>query len=169
MTVFIRKETKNDISAINQLNREAFGGEVEPKLVKLLRKRNELLVSLVAFDGDTVVGHTCASPVKIDGEDCSVAGIGPLAVIESHRCRGIGAMLMEEIISKLRATGITAAVLLGNPSYYPRFGFISGTQFDLQNEYGASDAFMAIELKEDALNNISGMVQYVAAFAECDA
>ena len=76
---------------------------------------------------------------------------------------------MEEIISELRATGITAAVLLGNPSYYPRFGFISGTQFDLQNEYGESDAFMAIELKEDALNNISGMVQYVAAFAECDA
>ncbi len=168
-SIYIRLETSTDIDRIDQLNREAFGGEGEPNLIRLLRNRNELLVSLVATVDNTIVGHVCASPVIIDGTNHSIAGIGPLSVYELHRCRGIGGMLMEEVIEQLKTDGCFAAVLLGNPNYYPRFGFKPASQFDLQNEYGADDAFMAIELQPNALKNISGMVQYVSAFAECDA
>ncbi len=163
----IKIETPVNVEAISQLNREAFGREDEPNLLKLLRERDELLVSLVALDGDTIVGHVCASRVKIDGVDRTVAGIGPLAVIESHRCQGIGSMLMEAIIKQLRIDGFVAAVLLGNPNYYPRFGFSSGISFGLQNEYGVDESFMAMELVEGSLQNISGIVKYTNTFTEC--
>jgi putative acetyltransferase len=169
MSIQIRKETNNDIDSIDQLNREAFEGESEPKLIKLLRERDELVVSLVALVDDDVVGHVCASLVTVDGLDCSVAGIGPLSVDASHRCKGIGGLLMEEVLVHLRNIGFVGAVLLGDPKYYPRFGFTSGSEFGLQNEYGAGDAFMAMELQPEALNKISGMVKYASAFSECDA
>ncbi len=167
--IAIRVEEENDFASIDQLNKEAFGGEGEAKLVSLLRIRKELLISLVATKDDEIIGHVCASPVTVNGNDHSIAGIGPLSVYESHRCCGIGGMLMEEVIAQLRNDGCVAAALLGNPTYYPRFGFLSGASFNLQNEYGAGDPFMAMELQEGALNNISGMVMYVSAFAECDA
>jgi len=169
MNTKVVKETENDIDAIDQLNRDAFGGEGEAKLVSLLRIRKELLISLVATKDDEIIGHVCASPVTVNGNNHSIAGIGPLSVYESHRCSGIGGMLMEEVIAQLRNDGCVAAVLLGNPTYYPRFGLLSGASFNLQNEYGAGDPFMAMELQEGALNNISGMVTYVSAFAECNA
>ncbi len=87
----------------------------------------------------------------------------------SHRFRGIGGKLMEEVIAQLRNDGCVAAVLLRTPNYYPRFGFSSGADFGLQNEYGAGDPFMAMELQDGSLENISGMVNYLSAFAECNA
>ena len=167
--MLIRKEIESDISAIDQLLREAFSSEVEPALVHLLRERQELIVSLVAVKEDKVIGHVCASPVTVDNSSIPIAGIGPLAVNESNRCKGIGGLLMEEIINQLRISGFTAAVLLGAPDYYPRFGFSKGSDFDLTNEYGADAAFMAIELHPDALANVSGLVKYTQAFADCDA
>lgn len=168
MDISLRKERTDDIEAIDQLLRDAFGCEGEPKLVKLLRERDELVVSIVALLGEKIVGHVVASPVKIDGIVCSIAGIGPLAVYESHRTHGIGAMLMEQIITQLRNDGLFAAVLLGSPKYYPRFGFSPAADFGLQNEYGEGDAFMAMELQPNSLKNTIGMVQYVSAFRECD-
>lgn len=163
-----RKETAKDIEAIDQLNQRVFKSKAEPKLVKLLRERDELIVSLVALVDDAVVGNVCASQVTIEGLDCCVAGIGPLSVDASHRCKGIGGLLMEELLVHLRNTGFVAAVLLGDPKYYYRFGFTSGSEFGLQNEYGAGEAFMAMELQPEALNSFSGLVKYASAFADCD-
>ena len=169
MNTKVVKETENDIDAIDQLTREVFGREDEAKLVSLLRERNQLLISLVAIKDGHIAGHVCASLVTANGNNCSIAGIGPLSVFASHRCRGIGGKLMEEVIVQLRNDGCVAAVLLRTPNYYPRFGFSSGADFGLQNEYGAGDPFMAMKLQDGSLENISGMVNYVSAFAECNA
>ena len=167
----IRPENTTDINAIETLNHEAFGNEGNEivKLITLMRDRNELLFSLVATKNAQIVGHVCASSVTVDGNDFCIAGIAPLAVSELHRHRGIGSMLMEEIIVQLRDSGCTAAVLLGSPHYYQRFGFKTASHFNLQNEYGANDAFMAMELRPDALKHLSGMVKYASSFAECGA
>ena len=166
MSISILPECNPYIDAVNQLNREAFGSDVEPKLIKLLRERDELLISLVAIDDDKIIGHVCASPVTINGNNHSIAGIGPLSVCKSRRCQGIGGMLMEEVIAQLRNNDYAAAVLLGDPNYYHRFGFSSGAAFGLQNEYNADDAFMAMELQHNSLVKISGLVRYVSAFKE---
>ena len=168
MIIHTRKETEQDITAIDTLNREAFGSEDEPKLVRLLRDRGELVVSLVAVDGDRIVGHVAASPVKIDGNEYAIVGLGPLAVYESHRKQGIGALLMEAVIQDVKDKGYVAAVLLGHPEYYPRFGFQTASNFNLGNEHGWSNSFMALELLPNSLAEISGIVQYSPAFAICD-
>jgi predicted N-acetyltransferase YhbS len=50
------------------------------------------------------------------------------------------------------------------PAYYQRFGFQPATLWQLENEYGAGDEFMAIELVPDSLHGISGFVRYGEEF-----
>ena len=59
-------------------------------------------------------------------------------------------------------------VVLGDPGYYGRFGFVPASSQGLQNEYGAEDAFMVRELAEDGLDGVSGLVRYAPAFADAD-
>jgi hypothetical protein len=47
--------------------------------------------------------------------------------------------------------GIGFIVVLGAPEYYHRFGFRNAELFGLENEYGASEEFMALELKTGQL------------------
>jgi len=164
----IRSERTGDIPEIYQLNSKAFDRNCEAKLVNVLRDRGELAISLVALRDEIIVGHVAASPIKVDGTEVAIVGIGPLAVMESHRKQGIGASLMEAAIKELKNSCITAAVLLGNPEYYVRFGFLTASNFKLGNEYNATDAFMAMELQPKALAAISGVVQYSPAFSLCD-
>jgi len=63
------------------------------------------------------------------------------------------------------AGGFTSIVVLGEPAYYGRFGFLPGSRFGLQNEYGAGDAFMAVELQGGILPQPAGMVRYSPEFA----
>jgi len=56
-------------------------------------------------------------------------------------------------------------VVLGHPHYYPRFGFLRAIDYGLANEYGASDAFMVLELKSGVLENLDGLVKYGPEFS----
>ena len=48
MDLTIRHEKPEDMTAIYQVNEQAFGSKVEPDLVNNLRKRNVVTLSLVA-------------------------------------------------------------------------------------------------------------------------
>ena len=49
--------------------------------------------------------------------------LGPLAVDESVRKRGVGAVLMWRALRAAKARGYRAVLLVGDPAYYSRFGF----------------------------------------------
>jgi putative acetyltransferase len=56
-------------------------------------------------------------------------------------------------------------VVLGNPGYYERFGFQTASKFGVQAPFPVPDeAFMVLELKPDALINVSGIVRYPTYF-----
>lgn len=169
MPIALRVEQPPDIAGIDAVHREAFESFAESRLVRLLRDRGELLVSLVAVDGPTIVGHVAASPVTIAAKSCSAIGIGPIAVREASRRQGIGASLMRAVVAEATARGLRLAVLLGSPSYYSRFGFEPAGPVGLENEYGAGDAFMVLELAKGASVGVQGLVRYASAFGECDA
>jgi putative acetyltransferase len=57
-----------------------------------------------------------------------------------------------------------AVVVLGHTNYYPRFGFVRAKDYGLDNEYGAGDAFMVMELRPGALQGIHGVVRYASEF-----
>lgn len=128
--ITIRAERRGDDGAIDAVTREAFAGAehsdgTEQDIVVVLRDTGVLTVSLIAESGGEVIGHVAASPVRLEpsavGEWC---GIGPLSVRPDKQKQGIGAALMEAVLERLGELGAAGVVLLGDPEYYRRFGFV---------------------------------------------
>ena len=53
----IREERPDDVAAVRDLNRRAFGQDQESNIVDALRTNGAALLSLVATLNDQVVGH----------------------------------------------------------------------------------------------------------------
>ncbi|KAA2214110.1 N-acetyltransferase [Pseudoroseomonas oryzae] len=126
--MFIRPENATDKQPIRSLVRAAFqdaphGSGMEADIVDALRAGGALTLSLVAVEGGAVMGHVAFSPVMIAGKLSDWFGLGPVAVEHSQRRRGIGRLLIEDGLNRLRAQGAGGCVVLGDPAYYARFGF----------------------------------------------
>lgn len=128
MHIEIRPEQPEDAQSIHELTVAAFleaphTDHTEQFIVRALRNSNALSVSLVAEENGHIVGHVALSPVVIsDGSD-HWYGLGPLSVLPSCQNKGIGSKLMDAAIQALDQIGAHGCVLLGDPSYYHRFGF----------------------------------------------
>lgn len=121
--VLIRRETPSDVDAIFAVHREAFETELEAGLVTSLRADEGWLpaLSLVAVDGDEVVGHVVCTRAHISASPA--LGLGPLGVLPDRQHSGIGAALMHAVLGAAEALDEPIVVLLGHKGYYPRFGF----------------------------------------------
>ena len=73
--------------------------------------------------GGRVVGHIAFSRVTISDGTKDWYGLGPVSVLPEHQRKGIGAALIREGLSRLRALGAAGCCLVGHPGYYGRFGF----------------------------------------------
>jgi putative acetyltransferase len=165
--VSIRPEQPTDAAAVRQVHASAFPSPAEARLVDRLREGGKALVALVAEAGGVVVGHIVFSPVTLEPPaDGQGVGLAPLAVLPGHQRRGIGARLVEEGLAACRRAGYAFVVVLGHPGYYPRFGFRRAGARGLRNEYGADEAFMALELRAGSLPPGGGLVRYGPEFAE---
>jgi putative acetyltransferase len=162
----IRDETPADWEAIDRVNREAFGGEEEARIVRRLRADGLAAASLVAEEGGAVVGHLMLSwlPTVVDGHDVRAAALAPMAVLPGHQRRGIGSRLVTAGIAAARRTGVEAIIVVGHPEYYPRFGFSAAAAAHLAAPFSGA-AFMALEIIPGALRGTAGSVEYPAAFA----
>jgi putative acetyltransferase len=167
MTFLIRAEQPSDISEIHQIHLRAFPEPLEAKLVDQLRDNGHLFVSLVAEIDGVIVGHIAFSPVTIDGHPDLTSGVGlaPLAVLLEYQRKGIGSQLVQEGLVACSQKGFSFAVVLGSPKLYQLAGFRSASHWQLGNEYGAGDEFMAIELIAESLTNRSGLVRYAPEFS----
>jgi putative acetyltransferase len=128
--LIIRAETPEDIPAITALTDAAFANvahsdQREAQIVNLLREKDALAVSLVAARNGETVGHVAASPVTLSDGSRHWFGIGPVSVLPDYQGEGIGSALMQAVIAALREGGAAGCVLLGDPSWYLRFGFVA--------------------------------------------
>jgi putative acetyltransferase len=126
--MIIRPEEQADIDAITCVTIAAFrdhpfSHQTEQFIVLALRQARALTVSLVAGIDGQVVGHIAFSPVAIADGTPDWYGLGPIAVLPAHQGRGIGKALVKEGLSRLKSIGGRGCVLVGDPAYYPRFGF----------------------------------------------
>lgn len=124
----IRHEQPGDERAISLLTTAAFltaehSDGTEAQIVERLRNARALLLSLVAEGETGIVGHIAFSPVAIGGVYQGWVGLGPISVAPASQHEGIGAALMHEGLSQIRAAGHGGCVVLGDPGYYTRFGF----------------------------------------------
>ena len=165
-SVVIRHETAADRDAIHSVEAAAFGQDDEARLVDALRDAGHVILSLVATDGERIVGHILFSPMTIvAGETTSPAVcLAPVAVQPEYQRSGVGSALIQAGLAELRDLGHKAVFLVGHPTYYPRFGFSPARDFDVHYQ-DDRDAFMAIELVAGALDEISGQAAFAPEFA----
>lgn len=164
----IRSEKPSDIEAIHTLNEQCFPTKGEACLVDALRDARRLTISLVAVEKDErVIGHIAFSPVRTDtGEEG--LGLAPVCVDKVHRRRGVGAMLVQRGVEACREAGCGWVVVLGQPSFYSRFGFEEASKFGFSSEYGEGPEFRVVELREGALPWRAGLVRYSDEFRDLE-
>ncbi|MGF1520282.1 MAG: GNAT family N-acetyltransferase [Nodosilinea sp.] len=167
----IRPEQPRDIEAIHRVNEIAFDRTNEADLVDQLRGVPHTL-SLVALVEGAIVGHIFFSPVTVavtQAEDAPLLGLAPLAVLPEFQRRGLGSQLVRQGLTLCAPRDAKAVVVLGDPSYYGRFGFVPAQDKGLTCEYTVPDgAFRVLELQPGALAGYQGLVRYRPEFAVCE-
>ena len=130
----IRNESIQDHAAISTIHREAFKndphrepgtGPTEHLIVEELRADHALTLSLVAETEEGVVGHIALSPTTIGTTSKNWFILGPVGVLPDHQGQGVGSVLIREALAAMRANGAHGIVLVGDPAFYERFGFLS--------------------------------------------
>jgi putative acetyltransferase len=163
-TVRVRKESLADVEAIHAIHSASFPTVAEAALVDALRAAGQLSISLVAIERDQIIGHVGLSPVTVDGVSLGL-GLAPVAVRPDCRRRGVAARLIRDALELSREAATGLVVVLGDPRYYGRFGFEPARRLALRGEYGAGDAFQAIELVHGTVPAEGGLVKYCPQFA----
>jgi putative acetyltransferase len=127
--MLIRSETPQDYEVIREINIAAFAvhpysKQTEHLIVEELRAAGALAVSLVSEIDEAVVGHIAFSLAKINGQECQWYMVGPVAVLPNYQKQGIGKALVNAGLEAMRDLGAEGCVLVGDPGFYSRFGFI---------------------------------------------
>jgi len=166
--MLIRTEEKKDWASVHVVNASAFETPAEADLVDTLREKAQPVISLVAQDEDdgAIVGHIMFSPVSLSGyPELRIMGLAPMGVAPGHQGKGIGSALVRAGLEQCKQIGYEAVVVLGHPEYYPRFGFAPSTRFGIGCEFQVpEEVFMLLELQSGYLRDVSGKVEYHAAF-----
>jgi putative acetyltransferase len=179
MSADVRDERAGDVVAVRTVVTRAFGRADEARLVDVLRDAGKATIALVAERDGVVLGHVLFSPVTLDMSplDASIApsgasiapfglGLAPLAVAPEAQRQGIGGALVLTGLARCRDLGATTVVVLGDPAYYGRFGFVAADQRGLGCEYDVPPGvFQVIELVPGALSGRRGLVRYAPEFA----
>jgi predicted N-acetyltransferase YhbS len=120
----IRHERLSDIDARETLLDAAFGESRTRKSSERLREDRLAAegLSFIAVEGKRVIGTARLWNVAC-GNDQSALLLGPVAVAEDCRSRGLGGAMVRRAIQTARKLGYGAIVLVGDPEYYDRFGF----------------------------------------------
>lgn len=162
----IREEQPSDIDKIWKVNTEVFETKAEANLVKALRKSGCNYISLVAEIKNEIVGHILFTPVNLtENNKLKIMGLAPMAVMSQFQNKGIGSKLVNTGLEFCKHQGYDAAVVLGHPNYYPKFGFIPSFKYGIKSEYDVPvDVFMVLELVPESLKGHKGIIKYHEEF-----
>jgi putative acetyltransferase len=164
--VEIREELPRDRAAVRAVNEAAFGQAAEANLVESIHDAAAVIASLVAVAGGVIVGHILFSPVDVERTGGRrLAGLAPMAVAPAYQKQGLGSRLVRDGLARCAEAGYDGVVVVGHPSYYPRFGFAPAVRAGLSCEYDVPpEAFMSVALPGRSLEGVSGLVRYHPAF-----
>jgi putative acetyltransferase len=139
--------TPVEAAALEALYEAAFPDEDLLPLVRRLHAEVQDLVSLKATVDGTIAGHIIftlgtieelpqdrqpdpktdtASPARAT----PAALLGPLCVAPEHQRQGIGSALIRAGHEKLRSLDVAQVLVLGDPAYYGRLGFVAGADVE---------------------------------------
>lgn len=168
--LIIRQEQKGDHKQIYNVVKKAFQNAEhtdgdEHNLVERLREAKEFVpeLSLVAELEGKIIGHILFTEIKI-GDKIALA-LAPVSIVPKYQSKGIGSKLIFKGHEIAKNLGYGAVVLLGHEKYYPRFGYVKASNYDIKAPFEVPDEnFMVLELKGNALSETKGVVEYSPKF-----
>ncbi|MCA1321637.1 N-acetyltransferase [Bacillus tianshenii] len=173
MNVSIRQERPSDYQLTEKVIESAFStveisDKTEHEMVSRLRRSDAFVPELSLVAGENViVGHILLTKVNIVNENEKVESLAlaPVSVLSEFQSKGIGKRLIEEALRKAKELGFESVIVLGHPTYYPKFGFKKASIWGIKPPFEVpEEVFMALELKESALDGVSGVVEYPREF-----
>ncbi|HEX7745774.1 MAG TPA: N-acetyltransferase [Micromonosporaceae bacterium] len=175
-TLRLRPEGPADPPAIRRIVAAAFAGTgvavpAEVALVDGLRRSNAWLpeLSMVAEADGELVAYALLSRVWVGPGAEPALALGPVAVLPERHGRGYGTDVVQAALDAAVELGERLVVVLGNPSYYRRFGFRPAAELGLASPWsGLGDPWQALVLANDtsgAPPPPCGEVRYPAAWA----
>ena len=160
-----RVETDTDIAAVRAINAAAFDTTDEADLVDALRADPSWIdgLSVVSTTPDgTPAGYALLTRCHV-GEVPALC-LAPCAVLPEYQRTGAGSAAVRAVLEAARHRGERFVIVLGHPSYYPRFGFTRASTHGIGLSVEVPDeALMALSLDADHPLP-GGTVRYAAPF-----
>jgi predicted N-acetyltransferase YhbS len=156
----VRAETREDAASVDALVERGFGPGRYAKSAYRLREGVAPVagLSFVAIEGGTLRGSVRFWPIAIGPSRALL--LGPLAVEDAQRGRGIGVALMEKGIEAARAAHWPAIVLVGDEPYYARVGFAKLPPGRIRFPGPVDQSrILGLSLEAGALVNLTGEVR----------
>lgn len=157
--LIIREEKPEDyynteLMAMRSFWNKYYPGASEHYLIRIVRESEDYIpeISRVAeLDGKIVGAVFYTRAWIVDGDTRhEVVTFGPLAVEPTLEGNDIGGALMRETIRLTKEAGFAGIALMGEPYYYPRFGFERGAKYGITDPEGNTfDALMVLPLNND--------------------
>lgn len=163
----IRCETIADYLVISQVNNLAFGRENEAKLISEIRNYDFYIpeLSLIAEIDNHVVGHILFSYIELVSEEkLQVLGLAPIAVHPQFQKQGIGSALVKAGLIKAETRGESLVIVLGDPQFYSRFGFLPSVNYGITSPFPVPDEVFMVKPLKNYQTKYRGKVIYPPAF-----
>ena len=123
----VRPVTEGELPAFEDVDQHAFNGRPDTERQRAnWHARLELDRTLGAFDGSTLVGVTgvYTFQMRVPGAMAAVGGVSMVAVLPSHRRRGVLSALMRRQLADIAERGEAVAALFASETpIYGRYGY----------------------------------------------
>ncbi len=120
-----------DAALVEQVLDRAFGPDRQARTAYRIRAGTKCLDALsfaVLDDDDYLAGTIQLWPVALttpQGKSHPLIMVGPVAVLPAYQGSGFGKALMGAALGAIDATQNLPQVMIGDPEYYGRFGFVA--------------------------------------------
>jgi putative acetyltransferase len=163
--VNIRRESQGDEARIREIYESAFETSAEADVVEALRTESKPYVGLVAEQAGAIVGHLVLTEVVVETHAGRMTGLGlaPLGVDKKAQGKGIGSALVIAALDEARTHRSDFLVILGDPKFYERFGFVQAAPALRWRSHDFDPYFMVYPLREGILEDLRGVVTYQPA------
>lgn len=125
----LQPEAARHSQAVDALVEAAFGPGRYAKTAERLREGSRPAAGFVVETQGEVTGAVRLWPIVV-GETPALF-LGPIAVDAGRRGDGQGAALVQACLDHARATHASGVLLVGDPPYFQRFGFVAAPDVTL--------------------------------------